>query len=79
MRRREESLETLKLVRFAASLDLDRMTPAELRLTLMDLHMTKAEARRYVAYARDVWNRAALDPAEYAGMMRANFPQLPRR
>lgn len=77
--RREEFLDTLKLVRFAASLDLDRMSPTELRTTLSDLQMTKAEARRYIALARQVWDQAALDTAEYAGMIRANFPHLPTR
>ncbi|MBO0356447.1 hypothetical protein J0X19_00685 [Hymenobacter sp. BT186] len=75
--RRYEFLETLKLIRFAASLDIDGMTPTDLRLTLTDLHMTKTEARRYVARARQVWEQAAFDAAEYAGMMRANFPHLP--
>jgi uncharacterized protein (TIGR02646 family) len=77
--RRDEFLELLKLIRFAASLDLDTMTPGDLHLTLTDLQMTKAEARRYVARAREVWQQAALDPAEYAGMVRANFPRLPHR
>jgi uncharacterized protein (TIGR02646 family) len=77
--RRSEALETLKLIRFAASLDIDSMTPAELRLTLTDLCMTKAEARQYVARARQVWERSALDSVEYAGMVRANFPLLPPR
>lgn len=78
-RRREEFLETLKLVRFAADLDVDALTPAKLQITLADLNMTLAEARAYTALARQVWEQAAFDKSEYAGMVRSNFRRLPRR
>ncbi|HEX8327271.1 MAG TPA: hypothetical protein VF629_07005 [Hymenobacter sp.] len=78
-RRREEFLDTLKLVRFAASLDLNNMTPADLQTVLTDLAMTLAQAHNYIALARSVWSEAAFDKSEYAGMIRDNFPQLPRR
>ena len=78
-RRREEFLETLKIIRFAADLDLDTMPPAKLKMTLDDLSMTLSQARDFVDKAREVWNNAAFDSGEYAGMVRANFPRLPRR
>lgn len=78
-RQREEFLDQLKFTRFAASLDLDVMSPADLLITLTDLSMSLPEARQYVARARDVWDQAAFDKSEYAGMVRDNFRRLPRK
>jgi hypothetical protein len=78
-RQREEFLETLKIIRFAADLDLDNLPAAKLQLVLTDLDMTLAEAHQYVALAREVWEQAAFDKSEYAGMVRDNFRRLPRK
>lgn len=78
-RHREEFLKTLKLVRFAAALNLNTMSPTELQVTLSDLSMTLAEASTYISLARQVWNEAAFDKGEYAGMVRDNFSHLPHR
>ena len=78
-RRREEFLETLKIVRLAADLDLDNLSAAKLNMVLADLGMTLKEARQYVDLAREVWEQAAFDKSEYAGMVRDNFRRLPRK
>lgn len=78
-RRREEFLTTLKLIRFAAALNLDSFTPAELAITLADLGMSLPEARIFVSHAQEVWTQAALNTAEFAGMVRARFPHLPQQ
>ncbi|SHI89043.1 TIGR02646 family protein [Hymenobacter daecheongensis DSM 21074] len=78
-RRREESLEKLELALFVASLDIDAMSEAHRQTTLTMLNMSLAEVRRFITNAQVVRKQAALDSAEYAGMVRANFPHLPRR
>ncbi|RFP64684.1 hypothetical protein D0N36_13050 [Hymenobacter lapidiphilus] len=45
---------------------------------LTELGLSVAEGKEAAAEARQIWQEAALDPAEYAGMVRANFPHLPQ-
>ncbi|UOQ50965.1 retron system putative HNH endonuclease [Hymenobacter cellulosivorans] len=42
------------------------------------LKLSVAEGREAAEEARQIWQEAALDSAEYAGMVRANFDYLPR-
>jgi uncharacterized protein (TIGR02646 family) len=50
--------------------DLDRLVQA---------YGSEEELSRHIAQARRAHQRAAFAAAEYAGMVRANFPQLPTR
>ncbi|SET08078.1 HNH endonuclease family protein [Hymenobacter actinosclerus] len=45
---------------------------------LTELRLSVTEGRAEADNARQLWREAALDSAEYAGMVRANFPHLPR-
>ena len=44
---------------------------------LIALYGSAQQLSQQIAAARKAYQRAALDPAEYAGMVRANFPHLP--
>ena len=44
---------------------------------LDELKLSIADGQAAAEEARQIWREAALDSAEYAGMVRANFPHLP--
>lgn len=46
---------------------------------LQELNLTIAQGKAAAADATRLWREAAFDAAEYAGMVRANFPHLPQR
>ncbi len=75
--RRIEHLKRLTHARIIGALDLSLPLSATASQFLRDARLSLAEGQALVADARRIWQEAALDAAEFAGMVRANFPHLP--
>ena len=45
---------------------------------LEELNLSVEKGRQVAEEAQRIWREAAFDSAEYAGMVRANYPHLPR-
>jgi uncharacterized protein (TIGR02646 family) len=77
----QRRIRHLKLLQYARQIGDLRMTRPLNRAAakfLRDFNFTFAEGVDEVAWARALWQEAAFDAAEFAGMMRANFPHLPQ-
>lgn len=79
IQRRIQHLRALNFLKFVGDLDMTFPLNAESASFLNKFKLTLAEAEAEVALARQELLTAALDTAEFAGMVRANFPTLPRR
>lgn len=77
IRRRQEHLKALSYARLVGGLNMTQPLAPAITAFFQDLRLTDAESVAMVAEARRVWEAAALAAAEYAGMVRANFPLLP--
>lgn len=77
IRRRIDKLKALKQARFLSGLDMSRPLLPPVAEFFASLHFTYQEAVALVEEARLTWQAAALDAAEFAGMVRAAFPALP--
>lgn len=75
---RRERLRCLQDIEFLALL-LELDPPVIDLERLVTLYGSEETLSLKIAQAKMDYHRAALDPAEYAGMVRANFPHLPRR
>jgi len=74
--RRQDHFDKLERDEALADYNIAALPLVEIQRQLLKYKSLPALARR-IKQARDVCNRAALDSAEFAGMVRANFPQLP--
>ena len=79
IQRRIDKLKTLKHAYFLGSLDMSLPLQPAIASFLAQLNLTYAEGLAVVADAKAMWEQAALDAAEFAGMVRANFSALPTR
>lgn len=79
IKRRLDKLKSLKQAQLLAGLNLSRPLDPAIAAYLRESNFTYAEGVAIVAEAKRIWNDAALDSAEFAGMVRANFPLLPQR
>ena len=75
--RRQEHFEKLDRDEALAEYNLGALSVAEIHRQVARYGSLTALSRR-IRQARDVCRRAATDKAEFAGMVRANFPHLPR-
>jgi uncharacterized protein (TIGR02646 family) len=75
--RRIEHLKRLTHARIIGGLDLSLPLSATASQFLQEARLSLAEGQALVVDARRIWQEAALDAAEFAGMVRANFPHLP--
>lgn len=76
IKRRAERLKSLKQARFMASLDLSAPLAPPIATFLRELKLNLTDAAAMVAEAQRIWDEAALDSAEFAGMTRAYFQRL---
>ncbi|WP_052732820.1 HNH endonuclease family protein [Hymenobacter terrenus] len=76
LKRRQERLKSLKQARFMASLDLSKPLAPAITDFLQELKLSTADAAAMVTEAQRIWDEAALDSAEFAGMTRAYFQRL---
>lgn len=74
--RRIEHLKRLLHARIIGAIDLSLPLSATARQFLSEARLSLAKGQALVADARRMWYEAALDQAEFAGMVRANFPHL---
>lgn len=77
IKRRLEKLRALKYTQFFGGLDLRLPLNPAIATFLQEARLTYAEGVEMVTDAQRTWEESALDPAEFAGMVRANFPYLP--
>lgn len=74
--RRQDHFDKLKRDEILADYNIAILPLAEIARQEAKYGSLRALARR-IKQARDICNAAALDCAEFAGMVRANFPHLP--
>lgn len=74
--RRQDHFDRLERDEALADYNIAALPVAEIQRQVTKYGSLPALARR-IKQARDVCNAAALDKAEFAGMVRANFPHLP--
>lgn len=74
--RRQDHFDRLERDEVLADYNIAAMPVAEIQRQLLKYKSLPALARR-IKQARDICNQAALASAEFAGMVRANFPHLP--
>jgi len=75
--RRIEHLKRLTHARIIGAIDLSLPLDATARQFLSEARLSLVAGQALVDDARRIWQEAALDAAEFAGMVRANFPHLP--
>ncbi|HEX8349443.1 MAG TPA: hypothetical protein VF598_05760 [Hymenobacter sp.] len=78
IRRRIDKLKALKHAEFIAGLDMSLPLNPFIETYFQQLKLTYAESLAIVMDAKRIWEAAAFDSAEFAGMIRANFPLLPQ-
>lgn len=76
---RLDHLKKLRYARIIGALSFMPPLSSDEQELLEELKLTVEEGKEAVEEAKRVWREAAFDLAEYAGMVRANFPQLPHR
>lgn len=77
IKRRAERLKSIKQARLLAGLDMSRPLAPAIADFFRALKLSYADAVELVAEAQRIWDTAALDSAEFAGMARAYFLHLP--
>ena len=77
IKRRLDKLKALKQAHLLSGLDMNLPLNPAIEAYFQALKLTYAESMAIVAEAKRIWEESALAPAEYAGMVRANFPHLP--
>ena len=73
IKRRLERLKSIKQARLLAGLDMSRPLAPAIASFFNELELSYADAVEMVAEAQRIWDTAALDSAEFAGMARAYF------
>lgn len=79
IRRRIDKLNALRQAQIIGSLDMREPLQPAIAEFFAELRLSYSEAQETVATARRIWQAAALDSAEFAGMVRVTFPALPQR
>jgi len=77
VQRRNQHLRALKYLKWISELDMSLPLNQESASFLRKFNLTLAQAKKEVALAHQELPTAALNAAEFAGMVRANFPHLP--
>ncbi|MBF9222385.1 HNH endonuclease family protein [Hymenobacter ruricola] len=76
IKRRAERLKSIKQARLLAGLDMSRPLAPAIAGFFRELKLSYADAVEMVAEAQRIWDTAALDSAEFAGMARAYFRRV---
>lgn len=77
IQRRADKLKALRQARFFSELDMSQPLDPAIEAYLQKSNLTYAEGLQLVVDAKRIWEEAARAQAEFAGMVRANFPHLP--